>query len=83
MQGEPKKQQYQHDLIRGPENGIVVEILGRVEPKMELHLSPDDIAISTPRDVHVCLQRVRLIGCCPEELYVDLVMVTRVVLVVW
>lgn len=59
-----------------------MEILGGVKPQMELHLSPDDVAIPTPCDVHIRLQCVRLIRCRPEELYVRLIVVTRVVLVV-
>lgn len=44
-----------HDFSRIPEDSIIVKILGGVEPKVEFHLSPYDIPIPTPSDVHICL----------------------------
>jgi hypothetical protein len=51
-----------------PEDGVSVEVLGRVEPHAELLL-----AAAFPLAVHVGVHRVRLAARVPQELEVDLV----------
>lgn len=72
---ETEKQNYfdLHELVGSPENGVVMEVLGGIEPEMELHLSAYDPAVAAPSDVHIGLQRVGLPERCSQELYVHLV----------
>lgn len=50
-----------------------MEVLGRIEPEMELHLPAYDLAVAAPSDVHVGLQCVGLPERGSQELYVHLV----------
>ena len=70
------------DVVGVPEDGVVVEVGGGVEPEVEPHLPPDDGAVAGAVHVHVRLQRPRLPRHRPQQLYVDLVVLPRVQLVV-
>lgn len=59
-----------HNLSWAPEDGVVVVILGRVEPWLELHL-----LVSLAFTEHIRVDGVRLSGFVSEELVVDLVVV--------
>lgn len=68
---------YLHDFLRTPENGVVMKILGRIEPKMKFHFPSDDFAISTPSDIHICLQSIWFPESGSEEFNVHFVMESR------
>ena len=70
------------DGVRVPEDGVVVEPRGGVEPEVEPHLTADDVAVAAAADVHVGLERVGLPRDGAQELHVDLVVETGVRLVV-
>ena len=70
------------DLVGVPDDGVVVEVGGGVEPEVEPHLPADDGAVAAAAHVHVGLQRVRLPRHRPQQLHVDLVVVPRVLLAV-
>ncbi|RRT50595.1 hypothetical protein B296_00051656 [Ensete ventricosum] len=71
-----------HDLLRVPENGVVMEVSRGVEPEVEPHLPANDPAVSASPDVHIGLQSVWLTGDCAQELDIHLVMEPRVSLIV-
>lgn len=50
---------------------------------MKLHLSSNNISISTSFDVHICLQHIWLTWSCAKKLNVYFIMVSRMVLVIW
>jgi hypothetical protein len=71
------------DLVGVPEDGVVVEVGGRVEPEVEAHLPPHEArAVAGAPHVHVGLQRVGLPRHGAQQLHVDLVVPPRVQLVV-
>lgn len=59
-----------HDLVVVPEDGVGVELLGRVEPEEDPLL-----ASAVPVGVNVRLQDDRLPGLVPEELEIEFVVV--------
>jgi hypothetical protein len=56
-------------MSRIPEDGIGVEILGWIEPELELHLS-----VSLSLREHICVERVWISAKIPQELEIYLVM---------
>jgi len=50
---------------------------------MKPHLSSYDVPISTSPDVYICLQDIWFVWRGTEELYVNFIVVSGVVLVVW
>lgn len=72
----------EYNLLRIPEDGIVMKMSGGIEPQMELHLSPNYPPIATSPDVNVRLQRVRLPKRSPKELDIHLIMEPRMSFVV-
>ncbi len=70
------------DVVGVPEDGVVVEVGGGVEPEVEAHLAADDAAVAGAADVDVGLEGVGLAGDGAQELHVDLVVEPRVRLVV-
>ncbi|RWW20492.1 hypothetical protein GW17_00015401 [Ensete ventricosum] len=75
--GRTETAEHSHDLVRVPEDGIVVEIGGGIEPEVEPHFPADDAAVAASSHVHVRLQSVWLTRSCAEELDVHLVMEAR------
>ncbi|KAH0465913.1 hypothetical protein IEQ34_006016 [Dendrobium chrysotoxum] len=57
-----------HNLSGIPDNRVGVEILGGIEPELELHLP-----ISLPLREHVGVQRVRVAAKVPKEFEIDLI----------
>lgn len=62
--------EYLHDALRIPEDGVGVEIEGRIEPEEELLLP---FALSLGEDVRV--ERVGLAARIPQKFEVDFVVV--------
>jgi hypothetical protein len=80
--GKYAETRHSQDLVGVPDDGIVVEVGGGVEPEVEPHLPAMDGAVATATHVDVGLQRVRLPRHRPQQFHVDLVMVPRVLLTV-
>ena len=59
-----------HNLLRLPDNGVSVEVLGGIEPKIKLLLS---VAFSLREDIG--MKNVRLPTYIAQELKVNLVMI--------
>lgn len=60
----------------------MVKIFGGIEPEMELNFPTNNVPISTPSDVHICLKNIRLPFRRAQELDVDLIVVSRVIFAV-
>lgn len=60
---------YLHDAMGVPDNGIVVEILCRIKPKMELLFF-----ISYSLTKHIGMEGVGVSSRVAQKLYVDLIM---------
>jgi hypothetical protein len=70
------------DGVGVPQDGVGVVGRRGVEPEVEPHLTPHDAPVAAAAHVHVRLQRVGLPRDGAQELHVDLVVETRVRLVV-
>uniref|UniRef100_A0A804QFZ1 Uncharacterized protein n=1 Tax=Zea mays TaxID=4577 RepID=A0A804QFZ1_MAIZE len=70
------------DGVGVPQDGVGVVGRRGVEPEVEPHLPPHDAPVAAAAHVHVRLQRVGLPRDGAQELHVDLVVETRVRLVV-
>ena len=57
-----------HDVLRVPEDGVGVEVVGGVEPEMELHLP-----VPLPLGEHIGMECVRVSAEVSKELEVDLI----------
>lgn len=54
-----------HNLVRVPQNCIMMEILGRIEPQVKFHFSPNDISVTTSSNEYVRLKAIRFPWRCP------------------
>jgi len=54
-----------HNLVRVPQNCVMVKILSRVKPQGKFHFSSNDISVATSPNEDIRLKGIRLPWRCP------------------